>query len=279
MTIAHPSDILFKQAIAAIDSGDTWKLAQLIEGHPGLVHHRTDWHDAPCEGYFREPYLLWFVAENPIRNRTLPANIADVTQTIIDAARRHKVANLKEQMDYTLALVVSGCVARECGVQRALIDVLVDAGADPNCAEPALAHRELDAVERLIERGAAVTLAVAAATGRVEPLRRLCAVATDPDRFKALSLAATNGQAEVCRVLLQVGVDPNGYNPPGCHAHSTPLHQAVCAGSLAAVDALTTGGADLTARDRIWNATPLGWAEHCHQPQIAAYLRDKGGDS
>ncbi len=276
MAAQHPSDPLFKQAIAAIDSGDPRKLAQLIDDHPGLVHHRTDWHDPPCEGYFREPYLLWLVAENPIRNRTLPANIAVVARTIIDAARRHKVENLQEQLNYALSLVVSGCVARECGVQRALIDVLVDAGADPNCADPALAHREMDAVERLIERGAAVTLSVAAATGRMGPLQRAFAAAGDAERFKALALAATNAQVDACRYLLDRGVDPNRYNPPGCHAHATPLHQAVCAGAMAAVEAFVAHGADLTLRDRIWSATPLGWAEHCDQPHIAAYLRAKG---
>ncbi|MEX0777164.1 MAG: ankyrin repeat domain-containing protein [Phycisphaeraceae bacterium] len=278
MATQHPSDALFNQAIAAIDRGDPRKLADLIDVHPGLVHHRTDWHDAPCGGYFREPYLMWFVAENPIRNRKLPANIAVVTQTIIDAAKRHKVTKLKEQLGYTLALVVSGCVARECGVQRALIDVLVDAGADPNCMEPALSHREIDAVERLIERGAAVTLSVAAATGRMVQLRQLLPDATDDQRLAALAFAAVNAQPDACRLLLEQGVNPSRYNPQYCHPHSTPLHQAVWTGSLAAVQAMVTHGADLTMRDRVHNATPLGWAEHGGRHEIAAYLREKGGE-
>jgi peptide-methionine (S)-S-oxide reductase len=45
-------------------------------------------------------------------------------------------------------------------------------------------------------------------------------------------------------------------------AHSTPLHQAVSSGSLAAVQVLVEAGADLTTRDRIYDGTPLGWAEH-----------------
>ena len=46
-------------------------------------------------------------------------------------------------------------------------------------------------------------------------------------------------------------------------------------------------GADLSRRDTIYNATPLGWAKHCgqqeadasrvkHYAEIAAYLREQG---
>jgi hypothetical protein len=61
---------------------------------------------------------------------------------------------------------VSGQVSRECGVQLDLIDVLVDAGADPNCLDPALAHRENAAAARLLERGARETLVAAVCLGR-----------------------------------------------------------------------------------------------------------------
>ena len=33
---------------------------------------------------------MWFVAEDPVRNGKLPGNIAQVAQTIIDAAKRQE---------------------------------------------------------------------------------------------------------------------------------------------------------------------------------------------
>jgi hypothetical protein len=46
------------------------------------------------------------------------------------------------------------------------------------------------------------------------------------------------------------------------YAHGTPLHHAVCSGSLPTVRALVEAGADAGKADTAWNGTPLGWAEH-----------------
>ena len=142
-------DPLFRDAVAAGDRGDVSAVERLLAAHPRLVRERVD----GGEGYFRDPYLLWFVAENPARNGTLPASIARVTRAIVRAAARQAADSLREQLDYALALVGSGRVARECGVQRDLIDVLLDAGAEPAGAlVAALAHRELAAAEQLLGR-------------------------------------------------------------------------------------------------------------------------------
>ena len=58
--------------------------------------------------------------------------------------------------------------------------------------------------------------------------------------------------------------------------HSTPLHQAVCAGHLDVVRFLVERGARLDIKDTTWEGTPLGWALHCEKPEIAAYLRSQG---
>ena len=71
------------------------------------------------------------MAEDPVRRGALPANIAVIARLIIDAARR-EAASLQEQLDYTLRLVSWSWIARQCGVQIALIDVLLDAGASPD---------------------------------------------------------------------------------------------------------------------------------------------------
>jgi peptide-methionine (S)-S-oxide reductase len=265
----------FREAVAAIDAGDVSALETLLAEHPRLLRDRIE----TGEGYFHRPYLLWFVAENPIRNDRLPRNIAEVTRLLLEKARSQgvdslPVDSLPEQLDSTLGLVGSGRVPREQGVQGELIDLLVDSGANPDKAlASALAHRETTAVERLLERGARLTLLAAACLGRKDDVARLLPAATAEDRQAALAGAALHGQAEILRLLIDRGVDLNAYNPPGFHAHGTALHHAVDSGSLEAVQVLVAAGADLGIQDRLYQGTPLGWAEYLNRPEIASFLR------
>jgi len=276
-------DEWFRQAVSAIDAGDVAALAELLKAHPDLVRRRLevpgDWlrvqvGDA-LEGYFRQPYLLWFVAENPIRNERLPANIAAVAGTIIEAARREGVANLQEQLEYTLGLVVTGRVPGECRVQRDLIDALIDAGARPGDGNGALGGRNLEAVAHLIARGAPVTLATALCTERLEEAARLAPGATAFDRQNALVAAALNGKADALRALIFFGVDVNERSAV-IHPHATALHHAVDSGSLDAVQVLVDAGAGLDVRDDVYDRTPLDWAMHMGRATIAEYLRERG---
>ena len=125
-------------------------------------------------------------------------------------------------------------------------------------------------------RGATVDLTVAAATNRLDDVRRLLPAADAANRQRALTLAAHHGHAEVVAVLLDAGEDPNRYNPVGCHAHSTPLHQAAYFGRAEAVRVLVERGARLDMRDIHHQGTPLVWAEFAGRAEIAAYLRAKG---
>src|SRR5690349_10523819 len=137
MDNAEIQDSLFREAVSAIDAGDVTALERLLTEHPGLVRERLDSSGAwlrdkvgpALDGFFRQPYLLWFVAEDPVRNGKLPGNIAAVARAIIQAARRDGVPSLQEQLDYALRLVSWSWIARECAVQIELIDALLDAGA------------------------------------------------------------------------------------------------------------------------------------------------------
>jgi ankyrin repeat protein len=262
----------FQEAVAAIDRGDVTELDRLLAAHPELLRERGE----HPEAYFRRPFLLWFVAENPVRNGRLPANIGEVVRTIVEAARRGRVDTLPRQLDYTLSLVSSGRVPRESGVQAQLIDVLVDAGADPTEAlEPALAHRELAAVEHLFRRGAKPTLTAAACRGDVSAIERLAPDAGRHELQAALIGAALYGWPQAVAPLLRHGADVNGYGPDSFHPHATALHQAVYTGSLDTVKALVEAGASLALKDGIHEGTPLGWAEHMKREEIAAYLRER----
>lgn len=273
-------DSLFQRAVSAIDAGDVAALERLLADHPELLRERLDtpgaWLRAEVggalEGYFQRPYLLWFVAGNPVRRERLPANIVEMTRALVRAAERAGAADLVEQLTYTLGLVSTGRVPRESGVQLELIDLLIDAGARPGDGLGALAHRNLDALRRLIERGGELTLAAALCLGRTDDVRRLTRAATPADRQIALAAAALLGMTPELGALIELGVDLDAYST-GIHPHATALHHAVDSGSLAAVQVLVEAGAALDTRDRVYGGTPLDWAEHAGNAQIAAYLR------
>ncbi|HEY2855099.1 MAG TPA: ankyrin repeat domain-containing protein [Gemmatimonadaceae bacterium] len=263
-------DADFRAAVSAIDSGDAAALDRLVRASPSLVRDRLesspvwlrDQVGKALDGFFRRPYLLWFVAEDPVRNGALSANIADIARIIIDAARRESSSNLQEQLDYALKLVSWSWIARQSGVQNALIDVLVDAGANPGGApNDALVNGNIDAAEHLVRRGAPITLPAALILGRWDDADRLLASANEEQRQFTVVLSALNGRAAALRHMIQAGADVNARSAH-LYSHGTPLHHAVSSGSLEAVQVLVEAGADLAAKDSAWGGTPLGWAEH-----------------
>jgi len=260
-------NVTFRRAVELLDTGDAAGLRAHLNQHPNLIHQHVVFEGG---NYFRNPTLLEFVAENPVRRGTLPANIVEVTKVILEAAPSQSAQN------ETLMLVSTGGVARECRMQLPLIDLLCDYGADPSSAVKAAAlHGELQAVNALIERGARMDLPVAAALGRIEDARRSLAVASSEDRHLALTLAADFGHVEIVRLLLDGGEDPNRYNPVGGHSHTTPLHQAAGRGHEEVVRLLVERGARLDLKDILWRATPADWARHAGKAEIEAYLRRK----
>jgi hypothetical protein len=258
-------DPAFRRAVDLLDAGGVDGLRAHLCAHPNLVHQRVTFEGG---NYFQNPSLLEFVAENPIRHGKLPGNIVEITKLILDAGAK----NDRTTLDETLGLVCSGRVPRECGVQIALIDLLCDYGADPNRGMPG-AHGEFEAAGALLRRGARLDLPVAAALGCVEDTRQLLPGASPEDRHRALALSAQFGRTEIVHMLLDAGEDPNRYNPAGCHAHSTPLHQAALAGHEEIVRLLVERGARLDLKDTIWQGTPEGWASHGGKTRVADYLR------
>ena len=259
-------DPTFRRAVDLLDAGNVAALRATLLAYPGLVHQHVTFADG---NYFRSPTLLEFVAENPIRHGRLPANIVDVTRVILDAAPDIAARNA------ALELVATGCVPRECGVQIPLIRLLCEYGAKPDSAcHAAAAHAEHEALKELIRLGAKVDLPVAAALGDEPPFTRLLDAASPQDRHLAFAFAAQFGHARIVRTLLDAGEDPDRFNPPGAHAHSTPLHQAALAGHQDVVTLLVERGASLDLKDTIWRGTPADWAAPAGRTEIESYLRD-----
>jgi Ankyrin repeats (3 copies) len=292
---SHNLDALFRDAVAAIDAGEVGKVENLLRQHPELVRERLnapgDWlrdQIGPAlDGFFKDPYLLWFVTEDAVRTGQLSANVGAIARTIIDAARRACVPDLQHQLDSTFHFTVCSPIGRDDGRQLELLDVLIDAGAstEGGLVQAFICYNEA-AARHLVARGTRLTLPAALCLGMWDEVAALSPHATAEEKQVALGLAALNGRAEALSRLLTLGVDLDAFTS-GFYSHATPLHHAVWSGSLAAVKVLVEAGAKLTTCDKAERATPLGWAEYAMTLpapatggkqfcEIAAYLRERG---
>ena len=271
----------FERAVEAVIGGDVSGLQAMLRETPELAQARsTRPHRAT---------LLHYVAANGVEDerQKTPANAVEIARTLLDAgAAVDALAEMYGGQATTLSMLVSSCHPAKAGLQVALVDTLLNAGAAVDGAGvglwrsplmTALAFGYGDAAEALARRGARVDhLAAAAGLGRLAAVRELLPRASAEERHRALALAAQHGHADVVKLLLDAGEDPNRYNPEGNHAHSTPLHQAALAGHQAVVALLVERGARLDSRDTIYHGTPLGWAMHGGQAAIEQYLRAQG---
>jgi uncharacterized protein len=133
-------------------------------------------------------------------------------------------------------------------------------------------HRNDPARDALLEAGAEVGPAEAAALGRLDGL--------DPavrsgDGFTSLHLAAFFGGAEAVRALLAAGADPDADDANPFHVR--PLHSAVSVGDADATRALLEAGADPNVRQQR-GYTPLHGAAHNDDAQLVRLLLDHGAD-
>jgi peptide-methionine (S)-S-oxide reductase len=216
--------------------------------------------------YFLDPKLFWFVANNPTLVEQMPANITDVARAMI--ARGVEQADL----DYTLALVMTSSAAREQHHQRPLMRALLDAGAVPTAESivSTAGHCEHEALRALVAFGFPMTATIAAALGEDATLRELLAGADARTVQEAFGVAVINGHTDTARIALDAGADVNAFLP--VHSHGTALHTAALGENVALIDLLLERGARLDTCDKLWDATPLGWAIHQNRPRARARL-------
>jgi hypothetical protein len=276
----------FERAVEAVIDGDLPELDALLRSDPALARatsRRVTCFDPPEH----RATLLHYLGANGVeahRQRS-PTNAVAIARRLFEAgAEADALAFCYGGACTTLSLLVSSTPPAEAGVQVPLLHAMIDGGASVEGTglgrsvsplQTALVFGFPLAARALVERGARVeSLLLEAGLGRLEAVRaRLARENTSaPDRHAAFALAAQLGHAAVVAVLLDAGEDPDRYNPEGFHAHATPLHQAALAGHLDVVRTLVERGARRDLRDKLWNGTPRGWAEHGGQNEVAAFL-------
>ncbi|HWM84883.1 MAG TPA: ankyrin repeat domain-containing protein, partial [Kofleriaceae bacterium] len=263
-------DPSFRAAVTAIHRGDVAGLERLLDAEPRLLRERIAEPDCYREAgrpqYFRDPKLFWFIANNPTLMEAMPPSLAEIARAMIARG----VA--REDLDYTLALLMTSAPAREQGFQGPLARILLEAGAVPTeeAILTTLGHRELAPVELLLERGHPMTAAIAAGLGREDRLGELLAGAPPEEVQTALGMAVINGHVRAARMALDAGADPDAFLP--VHSHSVPLHQAALDENLELIDLLLSRGARADVRDKLWNGTPRDWAVHAGKQRSVARL-------
>lgn len=257
----------FRAAVKALHAGDVAALSRLLDAHPNLLHDRAIEPDCYPPGYFNDPKLFWFIANNPNLRRRVAPRIVESTSAMIERGVE------KSDLDYTLMLVMTNGQAKPADHQAELIAMLLAAGATPtqDAIVSTLAHWQLDPVRQLLEGGMPLTASIAASMGRIDDLKALLKTAVAAERQEAFGLAVINRQLDAARLCLEAGADANQFLP--VHKHSLPMHQAAIDENIDMMKLLVAHGARHDQVDKLWDSTPLGWAMHNDKRHAVAYLQ------
>lgn len=249
-----PTTQRFERAIDAIVTGDVSALTALLRDTPGLIHQRSTRAHAST--------LLHYVSANGVENyrQVTPPNSVDVARVLLDAgADVDAESGAYGGGSTTLGLTATSAHPRLAGVQIALMDLLIDRGAQigvisgrSGMVRDALANGCPEAALHLIQRGAnEQSIVGAAGLGRLDAVRSLFDAATEESRADALLIAAQCNRDAVVRFLLEKGVSVHSFNG------MTALHWAAANCNMALMQLLVERGARLETKNE-FGGTVLG---------------------
>jgi len=171
-----------------------------------------------------------------------------------------------------------------------MVRLLLDLGAEANASDAAGAtalttaaqeHADPAIVTMLLAAGVKLDFMSALYLERYEAAEVM--LKDDPARLgpdgrdtMALHLSVSKKNAGAVRWLIAHGVDVNAKrNLWDCN--HTALHMTAESGAIDMARMLLDAGADPNIHDDKYDASVLGWAEYCEQPQIAELVRERGG--
>jgi ankyrin repeat protein len=227
----------FEAAADSIVDGDAPALRALLARHRDLARARSP--------YAHRATLLQHVTANGIessRQWQSPNNAVEMARILIDAGAEIDAICDAYGGSTAMGLLVSSSHPAEAGVQVALVETLLDAGAaidgratvQGTPIETALSFGYPDAAEALARRGARIDdVLVAAGLGRVDLIERL---ADKPGARldQAFRVASALGRTKAALAVLDRGADPAKQD----HEGFTGLHWAAFCGRLETLEAL-----------------------------------------
>ena len=255
----------FEKAVDAIVRGDADTLQALLRANPKLVRERS--------AREHRSTLLHYVSANGVEDfrQKTPPNIVEIARLLLDAG-----ADVDAESDAyggrsaTLGLTATSCHPEDAGVQRPLMELLIEHGAaiDPpnggSAVNDCLHNGRGQAAEFLADRGARLDLEAAAGVGRLEVVQSffdatgtLKPTFTPKQMVDGFTWACEFGRTSVVDFLLRQGIGAGAKLP---HHGATGLHWAAYEGHSDTVALLLERGAPVDIRDDSFEGTPLGWA-------------------
>ncbi len=256
----------FESAADAVVAGDLDTLARQLREDPALIRARSS------RGH--QSTLLHYISANGVEDfrQKTPKNAVAVAKLLLEAGAEVDAEN----HDYggggtALGLVATSCHPAAAGVQIALLETLLEAGASPE-GRPggwkpltaALANGRGDAAEYLARHGARLDLEGAAGTGQLDAVKTffaenggLKANATRAQMEAGFAWACEYGRTSVVYFLLQRGLPVDTRLQ---HDGQTALHWAAYNAHVAIVKLLLERKAPVNVIDKTYEGTPLGWA-------------------
>jgi hypothetical protein len=271
LTRASTPVSVYETAADAVIEGNVPLLERLLRNTPGLIEARsTREHRAT---------LLHYVAANGVENyrQKTPKNAPAVARLLLTAgAEVDAEADVYGGGCTTLGLVATSVHPHNAGVQRELIDVLLEHGARMDypgssgnryaLIRGCLANGRPEAADHLITRGAPLDFAGAAGAGRLDVVKRIydesgnrTPAVTQRELEDGMALASIYGRTDVVEFILQSGI-PVDTELRGHGEGHTALHVASFHAHVDLVTSLLKHGARVDIKDKTWGTPPLVWA-------------------
>lgn len=255
----------FEAAADAIVNGEMETLRQLSANDSSLVSARSQRR--------HNSTLLHYVAANGVENfrQKTPQNIVGITKLLLDSGA--EVDALSEAYCgrcTALGLAATSVHPERAGVQEALLEVLLEYGADidksdaggngQTVVEGCLWNGRPRAAAFFASRGGRLTVEAAAGLGRLDLLRSHLSdtIVWNRQLQRGFLCACGYGHEDVVRFLLDRGADFRDQTGTG----QPPLQMAVIGAHLGVVRLLLERGAPLEERNS-YGGTALGQAEWC----------------
>jgi ankyrin repeat protein len=258
----------FEAAVDAIVAGDLAALTELLRANPELARSRSTREHRST--------LLHYVSANGVESyrQKTPKNIVEITRLLLSAdADVNAESEAYGGHSNTLGLTATSCHPENAGVQRPLLELLIDHGTALDASDggsvvnACLRNGRGAAAEFLAARGARLDLEGAAGVGRLDLVKTffnddgsLKPPATQQQMHAGFAWACEFGRTAVVEFLLQSGMDPAARLTP--RGQETGLHWAAYIGHAAIVRLLLDRGAPVAVKDARFDGTPLDWALH-----------------